>query len=459
MDAETIQLILDMGASGANVEEVTKRLEGLRGSVRTTADSYEVLERQVGEYEVLERRVAATTQAVVQAEAARADMLQSLGIQVHATNLATAETGRSLGKDGAFGRGIMSASFAVQDFTSVLGTQGLGQALGAVQNNIPILVTSLGAGAGLAGVISIVSIGVGLLIDNWDKLTGAWNKEDTKKEAERMEKLRKEIEATAEAADRLARTRPAQERGEQKSFRTAVDEFGGQAVLDELRKGLVARGGSFGPEADKQMAKNLFANLMQGNRSAFNLMSELDLRGDVGATLKGLADPAEERAAALARGQKDAAAAAAAREKKRRDDEKAEEERKKRKDEDAAAWRDHDERTRASLERTRDRERGQSGALRRAPGPGLHETMEAGGLQSVRNMQAEVMRQTGQRISPQEAIRMIQHVKQQQEQAQGQFLNAVLDAVSGRQREVQMLQHATRAVRQRAQPATNAGWN
>lgn len=296
MDDETIRLILDMGGSAATVEAVRAKLEALRGSVHSTADTYGVLERQVGEYDVLERRVTETTRTAVQAEARQVDMLRALGLQVESAAVAAAGAGKALGKGGDFGRGVMSASFAVQDFTSVLGTQGLGRALGAVQNNIPMLLASLGAGAGLAGTVSLVSIGVGLLIDNWDKVAGRWKEGETERETERQKKLKAAIEGTREAAEKLAGTHTPEHREQEGRIRRAVDAFGGQAVLKELQEALVARSGSFGAEADRLHARNLFTNLMQGHQPAWELLGDLPLRGGVGQVLRGGKTPMEEAA-------------------------------------------------------------------------------------------------------------------------------------------------------------------
>ena len=64
------------------------------------------------------------------------------------------------------GRGALQASYAFQDFTSVLsGGGGFGRALSSIQNNIPILLSSLGLGAGLTGVVSVATVALGLFID------------------------------------------------------------------------------------------------------------------------------------------------------------------------------------------------------------------------------------------------------------------------------------------------------
>lgn len=293
MDDETIRLILDMGGSAASVEEVRKKLDALKGTTHTTADAYEVLERQVGEYEVLERRVVQTTQQVVQAQAVEVDMLQRLGIETQVAASASAKMGHELGKDGNFGRGVQSAAFAIQDFTSVLGTQGFGRALGAVQNNIPIVVASLGAGAGLAGAISIVSIGVGLLIDNWDKLTGAWGKGETAEETKRQKDLAKAIEATAAATEKLLKTPGPEQRAAGKDIQRAIDAFGGHAVQKEIEEALKAKQGDFGAEANRKMARDFVSRLLAGDKRAVEMLGDLDLHGDIGAVLRGGKTPEE----------------------------------------------------------------------------------------------------------------------------------------------------------------------
>jgi hypothetical protein len=92
----------------------------------------------------------------------------------------------------SFGRGLLQTSYAVQDFTSQLGTRGLVGALGAVQNNIPVILTGLGLGAGLAGVVSIVSVGLGMALPLLDKFSEGQTKaaEATKKHAEAAAKLK-----------------------------------------------------------------------------------------------------------------------------------------------------------------------------------------------------------------------------------------------------------------------------
>jgi hypothetical protein len=371
---------------------------------------------------------------------------KALGLSLNQVEVAAAGVGGTAGNSGEFGRGMLQASYAVQDFTSVLGTQGLGRAIGSVQNNIPLLLASLGAGPGLAGILSVVSIGVGMLVDNWGKLTGAWDDEETKKETERQKDLARALEATAQAAEKLAKTLPREEREDQSRFRKAVGEFGGPAVLKELQEALVAKSGSFGPEDDRKMAQNLFANLMQGNRSAFGLLDELQLRGQVGAVLGGAPTPREQRAIDQRRAAKEREELEKAREKEERAKEKADREAEaawKRADAEEQAGRQADLRAQGRIRgraasnaqdmaRRLDRARQQQEAPPKLPAG--HLPLTAPGPLTARTLDA--MTSTMQQLAGNQAHDM-----------------ARFQQIEALQRE------ARRLGRQRVQPMNNAGWN
>ena len=464
MTDETIRLILDMGQSGANVAQVRAELDKLKGSVQTTADTYDVLERQVGEYEVMERRVIETTQVVVQAQAIQGSVLEQLGIRFGTTAIAAGEVGQSMGKTGQFGRGIQQASYAVQDFTSVMGTQGLGGAFRSIQNNIPIMLASLGAGQGLAGILSIVSVGVGLLIDNWGSLTGMWNKEETKKEADRQKDLAESIENTRKAAEKLAGTHPAEQREEESGLKRAVQEFGGPAVMKELSEALKTRG-DFGPEANQAMAKNFFANLMQGDRKAFGLLQELPLRGEVGEVLRGGRTPREQEQIDRARAARESQQLEAAKEAAAKRDEAKAAEAQREKLQQAEGVRAADAATEQTMARIRQRERQQEIATnvaglpqgRPRGQPSIHDISEAGGFRAVEGVRRGLEEQTGERVSMQQALNFMKRQNQELLRAQSEFGAAVMDAVGGQQDQVMMLRRQTAEIRQRAQGAANMG--
>lgn len=187
-----------------------------------------------------------------------------------------------------FGRTILQTSYAVQDFTAQLGTRGLGGALAAIQNNIPLLVMGLGAGAGLTGVISVLSVGVGVLYDNWGKIATLWGQGHTEEEAKRLEKLKDAAEKAREATDKLFKT-PAPEQMEMgRRIDKAVSEFGGPAVLDKLTELYKKTFGDFG-DRTPQLTKDLVEGARRGDRQAIGFIEDMTRfdGGDVAMRLRG----------------------------------------------------------------------------------------------------------------------------------------------------------------------------
>lgn len=104
----------------------------------------------------------------VNGAAAAAGQVATVEESFRKTDAAAAKAGSSI--DAAtkptrnVGRAAMEAARAIED---------LQYGFNGVVNNIPSLVMGLGAGAGLAGAISLVAIGVNQLIKNWDSLSSA----------------------------------------------------------------------------------------------------------------------------------------------------------------------------------------------------------------------------------------------------------------------------------------------
>jgi len=443
---QVIKLVFDILGKEA-ADRMRESFDRLKGSVHTTADSYEVLERQVGEYEVLQRRVTTTTQTVVQAEAEQIDMLKHLGVQLEVTAAASAHVGHTLERNGSFGQGVMQASYAIQDFTSVMGTQGLGRALGAIQNNIPTLVSALGVGAGLTGVISVLSVGVGLLVDNWGKLTGHWKTEETEKEAKRMQSLAKATEDAAAAAERYARTHSRPQREEEGALKKAVEEFGGPAVVKELEEALKAHQGDFGPETNRKHAQTFFANLMQGNRKAWNMLQDLDLHGEVGAVLHGGPTP-QERAQKAQRW----------RDTERRLVEDHQRKQKEEADHAAQQKQRQEEQARQDWERFQKpaKEAWEKGERRAVPKrveqhTPSNETPKTSLLlfsrEQIRDVQDTVFFNTGKRIDMATGARMLARQQDELNRAQREFGDAILTQMSGNDRQIAILRELTRRAR------------
>lgn len=177
---EIIRLLLEL-RSDPDPAVFAQKLDVIKGKVNEVGGSYEVLERQVGEYGVQEAHVSddvikrkveqtqATNTAILAERNAAAMLYEETGaLRVMGTHVEDTTTAHN-----KMGRGVLQASYAVQDFTSVLqGGGGLSRALGSVQNNIPVLLSGLGVGAGLAGTISLVSVGLGAAIPLISKFAG-----------------------------------------------------------------------------------------------------------------------------------------------------------------------------------------------------------------------------------------------------------------------------------------------
>lgn len=172
---EEIRLLLKVGGLDS-VEEAIAAFRRMKdetgGLTREQEKSLIALEY----YASIQRKATdvsdvATVALVKQTEAARLAAIEqrnlaaALDEDTRAQEALATTTATTATAHGDMGRGILQASYAVQDFTSSLsGGQGLGRAIGSVQNNIPLLLTSLGVGAGLAGTISLVSVGLGAVI-------------------------------------------------------------------------------------------------------------------------------------------------------------------------------------------------------------------------------------------------------------------------------------------------------
>lgn len=213
----------------------------------------------------------------------------------------TTMVGAGMGGKGGMAGAALQVSYAFQDFTSVLGTQGFGRAIASVQNNLPLILMYLGAGMGLTGVVSGAAVATGLLVENWDKLDkffGAGKaleaipqttdrvqalteaihdqareiEELRKKRELDMEEMRRYRELTARLAgdqDKLATARAARSvRGETDesrkygaAFRKSVAERGGsEQLLDEL----VALG------VDETTAERMIEAALLGSKSDIN---------------------------------------------------------------------------------------------------------------------------------------------------------------------------------------------
>ena len=145
------------------------------------------------------------------------------------------------GKRGLDGQGLMGASYAAQDFISVLaGGGGLGQAINSVSNNVPALVRLLGMGAGLGGAFSIITALVGAGIPIIQKWWGAIDSEAADKAKKRLEEIKRQIEDANKAFEKLTH---APTDYEEQSVKATREFLGVRPNAAKLEEGLVASTG------------------------------------------------------------------------------------------------------------------------------------------------------------------------------------------------------------------------
>jgi hypothetical protein len=339
---ERIQLILDLGQSGKNAAEVRAELEKLDAAAKNVGQTYEVLAISGHGYELGAERITIEQKRATQAMEAAAKAARDLATEEHrlaneamdevvraaveatqaqramnqilaesTTHTSTAAVG--LGKvDKASkesAQGILRASYAVQDLTAVLSNGGgFARALGSVQNNIPGIVASLGMGAGLAGTISLVSVGIGVLIDNLPKLYAAWSGGETDNEADRMERLAKAAKEAAVAIQAQITAMKEKENRDADAAEiatAAIQQAGGtQVAVNAVQEQMQAEAGAAAQREAVRKAEAIQAPLDERKRLGLGggAAQEAELSAAVAATrearaaLKAIEDEARTRA-------------------------------------------------------------------------------------------------------------------------------------------------------------------
>lgn len=192
---ETIRLILDLGNSGKSVEEIRQKLSGLGEEAKKVASSYQVLDTVVnrsggvlGTYAIATDRVNHEMDEMVRKamEATQAQKAVAVALTDVVGRSGTANRGA-----GGGGFGLMGASYAAQDFVTVLaGGGGLGRALMSTANNITPMLMGLGVGAGLAGILgtvtTVASAGT-MAIEGWWRAADSDKADAAKKKVEEIE--------------------------------------------------------------------------------------------------------------------------------------------------------------------------------------------------------------------------------------------------------------------------------
>lgn len=227
------------------------------------------------------------------------------------------QVGKTAGKGGSMGQGLMQAAFFADD---------LQYGLRGIINNVPILLSSLGVGAAWAGGISIAVVGLGVMASKIGELTHeylpglekAWKEafeegltkpaqtgveevetrlHAVKKSLDEIEKKKIEssfdMNALIAARDKYAEIKQElkdiqelqalmneksdREKAVGEGFKKAVAETGPQRALDELQnvleqhadeRGLVAGGAVPGDFKPEELAKKLMLEASRGNIQA-----------------------------------------------------------------------------------------------------------------------------------------------------------------------------------------------
>lgn len=163
-------------------------------------DGEEKLRKLAQEVEVEEkalRKLAQQAAATGQSQSAFFALAEQHAQKIQALNGRIAETQKQMQ---AAGVGASRTGQAMQQLGYVVDDVQYG--FKGIANNIAPLLTSLGAGAGLAGTVAIVSIAATQLYERWDDIQRLMGMGETETEAQRMKKLE---EATSRTADETAR--------------------------------------------------------------------------------------------------------------------------------------------------------------------------------------------------------------------------------------------------------------
>jgi len=253
---ETIRLIVDMGQSASNVERVRGKLDDLSGSAKQAAETYEVLTTVVAKGTTAMASYAiATDKADVAIDKLVADAVEQARAQ-KAMNEVLRETAtaaeRAAGDKRAGGRGVLGLSYAFQDFTGVLSAGGgLGQAMGAIANNIDQIATAAGATAKQAGAMSIAFTGLTLALpvliplvkDLWKALAGAEGGEGPRVVVDALDAARERVEGIRKELEKIMAMRPPEEAETKRGFEEGIEMMGGgKALLAALSQAMVAAG-------------------------------------------------------------------------------------------------------------------------------------------------------------------------------------------------------------------------
>jgi hypothetical protein len=147
------------------------------------------------------------------------------------SSLSAAEMGFKATATAAASGGKGMASFGSSMMTAAAFADDMQYGLRAVVNQIPMVTTALGMGAGLGGVVSILAVGVNVLNNHWDSLVEKFSTRTIDTAAMEMERLGQKTGKTADEQKRLNELKREEAQIEQqKNRRTAGEQAAGGNV-------------------------------------------------------------------------------------------------------------------------------------------------------------------------------------------------------------------------------------
>lgn len=168
-----------------------QKLTRLRSSIQQLVAEMQVLQRQMQQGTGDTRVMADTLDVLSSAHSQFADKAATMAAATHQVHT------------GLDGIGKASSSAAMEIMAVGQHADDMQNAFAAIVNHVPQVATALGAGAGLAGGLSVATVAANQLIMRWDDLADTFGESKTNTAAEGMEELGKETSRPAEEAARL----------------------------------------------------------------------------------------------------------------------------------------------------------------------------------------------------------------------------------------------------------------
>lgn len=222
LELENSSFLAALRAADTETSEFMQALALFEGEETRVAKSSQSLADALSKLAIEEIKLDSPART---ATAGLKDQAAATASMASATTAAAAVKDRAAESSRNFGSTILYASYAVQDFTSQIGTRGMLGGLAAIQNNIPQILVGLGVGTGFAGVVSLAAVAVGTLASN---LGGV---------SESAKKVVKDLEDVKAKADKLRETTTA-DQDDTKSLVGAVMKGRGKVVDQGIRASL-----------------------------------------------------------------------------------------------------------------------------------------------------------------------------------------------------------------------------